>query len=144
MGTTAMKPAERLARAVLLFHRGGPWTDDDRAVWEALTGSTEATTVTLCDVARSYLATAKIRSLAATVRWLRTLAALEAVDGPDCAVPATLDDVASDLEAQAEALRVLRDAARKRGELDQANAFGDQAAGFTGAARILRGETPDA
>ena len=29
---------ERLARAVLLFFRGGPWTDDDRAVWETMTG----------------------------------------------------------------------------------------------------------
>jgi hypothetical protein len=51
-----MTPAERLARAVLLFHRGGPWSPEDRAAWEALAGATEATTVTLCDLARRTLA----------------------------------------------------------------------------------------
>jgi hypothetical protein len=44
--------AERLARAVLLFHRGGPWTEQDREVWLSLTGTPDATTRTLCDLAR--------------------------------------------------------------------------------------------
>lgn len=44
-----------LARAVLLFHRGGPWTAADAATWRGLTGSDEATTRTLCDVARQVL-----------------------------------------------------------------------------------------
>jgi hypothetical protein len=44
--------AERLARAVLLFHRGGRWTEDDQEMWEALTGAKDATTKALCDLAR--------------------------------------------------------------------------------------------
>jgi hypothetical protein len=44
--------AKRLAQAVLMFHLGGPWTDDDRAAWLALTGAEDATTRTLCDLAR--------------------------------------------------------------------------------------------
>ncbi len=43
---------EALAGAVLLFHRGGPWTAEDRERWASLTGETEATTKTLCDFAR--------------------------------------------------------------------------------------------
>jgi hypothetical protein len=43
---------ERLARAVLLFHRSGPWTPEDRQMWTALTGEAEATTKALCDLAR--------------------------------------------------------------------------------------------
>jgi len=58
-----MTPGERLARAVLLFHRGGPWTDEDRALWEALTGATDATSRTLCDVAREVVQDAKERNL---------------------------------------------------------------------------------
>jgi hypothetical protein len=42
----------KLAAAVLLFHRGGPWTMDDMKAWEALTGSREVTTKALCDFAR--------------------------------------------------------------------------------------------
>jgi predicted NUDIX family NTP pyrophosphohydrolase len=42
----------RLAGAVLLFHRGGPWTERDRATWRSLTGEDEATTKVLCDLAR--------------------------------------------------------------------------------------------
>jgi hypothetical protein len=48
----AISSAERLARAVLLFHRGGAWNNRDADMWEALTGSREATTKTLCDLAR--------------------------------------------------------------------------------------------
>lgn len=44
--------AERLARAVLLFHGGGAWTDDQRWQWTQLTDAEEATTRTLCDLAR--------------------------------------------------------------------------------------------
>jgi hypothetical protein len=52
---------ERLARAVLLFHRGGPWTDADRVAWLELTGQqtascAEATTKVLGDLAREVLA----------------------------------------------------------------------------------------
>jgi hypothetical protein len=43
---------DRLARVVLLFHRGGPWSDEDRATWRNLTGEDEATTKVLCDLAR--------------------------------------------------------------------------------------------
>lgn len=43
---------EKLAAAVLLFHRGGEWSDNDRQMWRALTDSEEATTKTLCDLAR--------------------------------------------------------------------------------------------
>jgi hypothetical protein len=50
-----MTDAERLARAVLLFHRGGPWTAEDRAAWRSLTDSDEATTRALCDVARGII-----------------------------------------------------------------------------------------
>jgi len=50
-----MTDAERLARAVLLFHGGGPWTDHERAIWHALTGEHEATTRALCDLARRML-----------------------------------------------------------------------------------------
>jgi len=44
--------AEKLARAVLLFHRGGEWTAYDREMWIVLTGQHDATTKTLCDLAR--------------------------------------------------------------------------------------------
>jgi hypothetical protein len=47
-----VRQLEKLAAAVLLFHRGGEWTADDRAAWRALTDSEEATTKTLCDLAR--------------------------------------------------------------------------------------------
>lgn len=44
-----------LLRAVLLFHRGGPWTADDSRMWSALTGKDEATTRALCDAIREAL-----------------------------------------------------------------------------------------
>jgi len=47
-----MTKAERLARAVLLFHSGDPWNDEKRWLWHELTGAEEATTKTLCDLAR--------------------------------------------------------------------------------------------
>jgi hypothetical protein len=51
--------AERLARAVLLFHSGTPWTDEKRQLWAALTGRREATTKVLCDVVREIRAEAE-------------------------------------------------------------------------------------
>lgn len=42
----------RLARAVLLFHRGGPWTPEDHHAWASLTGTWLCTTKNLCDLAR--------------------------------------------------------------------------------------------
>lgn len=51
-----MTAAERLARAVLLFHRGGRWTGQDRNEWVMLTGEEEATTKVLCDLARRVAA----------------------------------------------------------------------------------------
>ena len=46
-----------LARAVLLFHGAVEWTAECRTEWEMLTGSSEATTRTLCDLARRTLTT---------------------------------------------------------------------------------------
>jgi hypothetical protein len=48
--------AEKLARAVLLFHRGGSWTEHDHEMWIVLTGQHDATTKTLCDLARKVRA----------------------------------------------------------------------------------------
>jgi hypothetical protein len=48
-----LSPAERLARAVLLFHKAGPWRARDNEIWLALTGQDAATTRVLCDLARS-------------------------------------------------------------------------------------------
>jgi hypothetical protein len=51
-----MTGAERLARAVLLFHKSGEWTPDNRAEWEIVTDRSEMTAEVLCDVARDVLA----------------------------------------------------------------------------------------
>ena len=53
---------ERLARAVLLFFRGGPWSDNDRAVWETMTGYPTPTAATLCEFAREVLSDERMRS----------------------------------------------------------------------------------
>ena len=58
----AMTGAERLARAVLLFHRVAAWTEDNKAEFEEITGSREATTAALCDLAREVLADEQTRS----------------------------------------------------------------------------------
>ena len=50
-----MNDLERLARAVLLFHRAGPWSGQDRNEWVMLTDEEEATTKVLCDLARKLL-----------------------------------------------------------------------------------------
>jgi hypothetical protein len=44
--------AERLARAVLLFHDASPWGASKSELWLALTGERAATTRVLCDLAR--------------------------------------------------------------------------------------------
>jgi hypothetical protein len=49
-----MSDAERLATAVLLFHKGGQWTDSDDILWEKLVGSSSATSRTLCDFCSQY------------------------------------------------------------------------------------------
>ncbi len=54
--------AERLARAVLLFFRGAPWTADDRAVREAIAGRPEPTATSLCDLASEVLSDERMRS----------------------------------------------------------------------------------
>jgi len=54
-----MSDAERLARAVLLFHKAPIWGPEQRDEWHSLIGKQEsATTVTLCDLAREVLARA--------------------------------------------------------------------------------------
>ena len=53
---------ERLARAVLLFFRGGPWSADDCAVWETMTGQPSPTAATLCELAREVLSDERMRS----------------------------------------------------------------------------------
>lgn len=40
----------------LMFHRGGVWTEADRAVWKERTGEDVASTRTLCDYLRRVLA----------------------------------------------------------------------------------------
>jgi hypothetical protein len=47
--------AEKLAFAVLLFHEPYEWTDQKRKLWREMTGSEEASTKTLCDLARELL-----------------------------------------------------------------------------------------
>jgi hypothetical protein len=53
-----MTPLERLARAVLLWHRGGRWTGTERNEWVMLTGEEEAASTgqTLCELASRLLA----------------------------------------------------------------------------------------
>jgi hypothetical protein len=50
-----MSSLERLARAVLLFHQGGSWNGMHRNEWVMLTDEEDATTKTLCDLARRLL-----------------------------------------------------------------------------------------
>ena len=42
--------------AVLMFHSGGPWTDEKRLKWRHIVGTDEATTKQLCDHIRRVLA----------------------------------------------------------------------------------------
>ena len=58
----AVTGTERLARAVLLFFRGGHPSENDRAVWEVMTGRSAMTAATLCEFAREVLADERMRS----------------------------------------------------------------------------------
>jgi len=40
----------------------GPWTDDDRAVWESMTDYPTPTAATLCEFAREVLSDERMRS----------------------------------------------------------------------------------
>ena len=62
--TADISNLDRLARAVLLFHRGGRWTGQDRNEWVMLTGEEEATTKVLCDLAREMMAYPVSKSVA--------------------------------------------------------------------------------
>lgn len=46
---------QRVAKAVLLFHSGGPWDEVAKGQWFRLTGKHEATTRSLCDTVRAFL-----------------------------------------------------------------------------------------
>ena len=50
-----MTPAERLARCVLMFYGIAGWSQNERDLWKALTGSDDATTRVLGDLAREVL-----------------------------------------------------------------------------------------
>lgn len=54
--------------------------------------------------------------------------------------PVTMERIALDLDLEAEKLRIFRDAARKRGDMELAKAYGDRAAGFVTAANSVRKE----
>ena len=58
----AVTGTERLARAVLLFFRGGHPSENDRAVWEVMTGRSAMTAATLCEFAREVLSDERMRS----------------------------------------------------------------------------------
>ncbi len=47
-----------VAEALILFHSGDPWDETKRLRWLQLTGADEATTKTLCDLARAAIAKA--------------------------------------------------------------------------------------
>ncbi len=47
-------------KAVLMFHRGGPWEDNDAEEWKRLTGQEDATTKVLCNTVRAAIAKAGI------------------------------------------------------------------------------------
>lgn len=42
-------------RLVLAFYRVGPWTDEDRAAWRAVTGSVEVSSKVLCGYVQGVL-----------------------------------------------------------------------------------------
>jgi len=50
--STSMEDA---LNATLLFHSGGPWTEEKQAQWVEITGRTEATSKVLCDHIRWVL-----------------------------------------------------------------------------------------
>lgn len=48
-------PAERLARAVIMFHDTKQWDVRRRAIWQALTGKHEPSTHSLSELAKEVL-----------------------------------------------------------------------------------------
>lgn len=50
-----MTASERLARAVLMFYGGGPWNNVLQTQWRQITGTDDATTRVLGDLARAVL-----------------------------------------------------------------------------------------
>jgi len=50
-----LEEQQRALHLVLAFHRGGAWTDEDRALWREITGGDEATTKSMCDHIRKVL-----------------------------------------------------------------------------------------
>lgn len=54
--TVVLTKAERLARAVLLFHGADIWDEERSWTWRMLTGKAECTTKVLCDLAREVQA----------------------------------------------------------------------------------------
>lgn len=61
-----MSDAEKLARAVLMFFNGKPWSIEDARMWKDVTGQDDATTRVLCDLAREVKA-AEERNHAASI-----------------------------------------------------------------------------
>lgn len=55
-----MSDEEKLAIAILLFYRVGPWTDEHRAIWKEITGEFDATTRVLAGLARNILAAKQV------------------------------------------------------------------------------------
>lgn len=47
-----MSDAEKLARGVLLYFDASPWTADKQEQWHLVTGTDEANSKNLCDMAR--------------------------------------------------------------------------------------------
>lgn len=45
----------KAAKATLMFHQGGPWSQANREAWLELTGREEASTRSLCDFVREQL-----------------------------------------------------------------------------------------
>jgi hypothetical protein len=46
---------ENIAHAFLLFHKGGPWLQEDTDKWKKLVGSIDITTKELCNFVRRVL-----------------------------------------------------------------------------------------
>lgn len=59
MATEREGRLEEALKLVLMFHKGGPWTDDDSRKWRVTTGIDEATTRVLCNHLRNVLSEGK-------------------------------------------------------------------------------------
>lgn len=92
--------AERLARAVLMFHDGSQWDDDKSATWKALTGSDEVTTKALGNLARAVRSAEELKE-ARRLAIVETLVHVMVSDGVACP-DVTRDDVERVLQRAAE------------------------------------------